>query len=88
MSTTAEHHRTAPQPDALDTTVVTSWKAPIAFAVFTLVALALAVFAPREGVTKFRLSSPTDAVQLPEITVPTMPALWTVVVMTGGPPGP
>ncbi|KQZ08763.1 ABC transporter permease [Agromyces sp. Root1464] len=81
MSTTAEHHRTAPQPDALDTTVVTSWKAPIAFAVFTLVALALAVFAPREGVTKFRLSSPTDAVQLPEITVPTMPALWTVVVL-------
>lgn len=81
MSTTAEHHRTAPQPEALDTTVVTSWKAPIAFAVFTLVALALAVFAPREGVTKFRLSSPTDAVQLPEITVPTMPALWTVVVL-------
>ncbi|RXZ51057.1 ABC transporter permease [Agromyces fucosus] len=81
MSTTAEHHRTAPQPDALDTTVVTSWKAPIAFAVFTLLALALAVFAPREGVTKFRLSSPTDAVQLPEITVPTMPALWTVVVL-------
>ena len=81
MSTTAEHHRTAPQPEALDTTVVTSWKAPIAFAVFTLAALALAVFAPREGVTKFRLSSPTDAVQLPEIAVPTMPALWTVVVL-------
>ncbi|MFC9561179.1 ABC transporter permease [Agromyces sp. NPDC056965] len=81
MSTTAEHHRTAPQPEALDTTVVTSWKAPIAFAVFTLAALALAVFAPREGVTKFRLSSPTDAVQLPEVTVPTMPALWTVVVL-------
>ncbi|MFB6609626.1 ABC transporter permease [Agromyces sp. NPDC056379] len=81
MSTTAEHHRTAPRPEALDTTVVTSWKAPIAFAVFTLAALALAVFAPREGVTKFRLSSPTDAVQLPEVTVPTMPALWTVVVL-------
>jgi len=81
MSTTAEHHRTAPQPEALATTVVTSWKAPIAFAVFTLAALALAVFAPREGVTKFRLSSPTDAVQLPEVTVPTMPALWTVVVL-------
>ncbi|KRC60507.1 ABC transporter permease [Agromyces sp. Root81] len=81
MSTTAEHHRTAPQPEALATTVVTSWKAPIAFAVFTLAELALAVFAPREGVTKFRLSSPTDAVQLPEVTVPTMPALWTVVVL-------
>ncbi|AWB95945.1 ABC transporter permease [Agromyces badenianii] len=81
MSTTAEHHRTAPQPEALATTVVTSWKAPIAFAVFTLAALALAVFAPREGVTKFRLSAPTDAVQLPEVTVPSMPALWTVVVL-------
>lgn len=81
MSTTAEHHRTAPQPEALDTTVVTSWKAPIAFAVFTLAALALAVFAPRDGVTKFRLSSPSDAVQLPEISVPSMPALWVVVVL-------
>lgn len=83
MSRTVEHHTVAPQPEALDTTVVTSWKAPIAFAIFTLVALALAVFAPREGDTTFRLSSPTDVVQLPEVTVPAMPALWITIVLLG-----
>nr|WP_156999557.1 ABC transporter permease [Agromyces terreus] len=66
----------------LDTTVVTSWKAPIAFAVFTLVALALAVFAPRHGDTTYRLNaSERDAIQVPDLVVPAMPALWTVVVL-------
>ncbi len=81
MSKIVDHQRVAPQPESLDTTVVTSWKAPIAFGIFTLLALALAVFAPRPGETTYRLSSPTDAIQLPELTVPTMPALWTVVVL-------
>lgn len=81
MSRTVEHHRVAPQPDALDTTVVTSWKAPIAFAIFTLLALALAVFAPRPGETTYRWSPETDAIQVPDLTVPAMQALWAVVAL-------
>ncbi|GAA1749821.1 ABC transporter permease [Agromyces humatus] len=81
MSRTVEHHRVAPQPDALATTVVTSWKAPIAFAIFTLIALALAVFAPRPGETTYRWSRETDAIQVPDLTVPAMQALWAVVAL-------
>ena len=81
MSTTADDRSLAAQPQALDTTVVTSWKAPIALGVFTLLLLALAVFAPRPGDTTYRLSLPNDVIQLPELVVPTMPALWTVVVL-------
>ena len=81
MSTAVQHPAPAPQVVALDTTVVTSWKAPIAFAIFTLLALALAVFAPRDGNTTFRLSTPADAIQLPEITVPSLPALWITIVL-------
>ena len=71
----------APTTATLDTTVVTSWKAPVAFGIFTLIALALAVFAPRPGDTTYRLSLPNDVIQLPELTVPAMPALWTVIVL-------
>ena len=71
----------APQVQALDTTVVTSWKGPIAFAIFTVIALALAVFAPRDGETTFRLSTPTDVIQLPEISVPALPTLWVVILL-------
>ncbi|MEV1129920.1 ABC transporter permease [Agromyces sp. NPDC049794] len=81
MSTTADDRSLAPQPQALDTTVVTSWKAPIALGIFTLLLLALAVFAPRPGDTTYRLSLPNDVIQLPELVVPTMPALWIVVVL-------
>lgn len=82
MTTVTEHHQVSPQPDALATTVVTSWKAPIAFAVFTLAALALAVFAPREGDTTYRLNaSDKDAIIIANISVPAMPALWVVVVL-------
>ncbi|MDF2573451.1 MAG: transporter permease [Agromyces sp.] len=81
MSTTADDRSLAAQPQALDTTVVTSWKAPIALGVFTILLLALAVFAPRSGDTTYRLSLPNDVIQLPELVVPTMPALWTVVVL-------
>ncbi len=81
VSTAVQQPAPAPQVQALDTTVVTSWKAPIAFAIFTLLALALAVFAPQDGDTTFRLSTQSDFIQLPEITVPTMPALWITIVL-------
>lgn len=65
----------------LPTTVVTSWKAPIAFAAFALGALALAVFAPREGETTFRLSTQSDIVQLPELSAPSLATLWVIVAL-------
>ncbi len=39
------------------------------------------MFAPREGDTTFRLSAPSDLIQLPEIAVPAMPALWVTIVL-------
>jgi len=81
-TTVTEHHTVAPQPEALAKTVVVSWKAPIAYGVFTLVMLAFALFAPREGNTNYRLiASDKDAIKVADISVPAMPALWTVVVL-------
>lgn len=59
-------------PDAaalLETTFVRSWKAPIAFGVFTLLALILFVVFGRTGESSFRLSTDSDLIQLPLVTV-------------------
>jgi ABC-type uncharacterized transport system permease subunit len=81
VTQTLQQPAPADQPVVLATTVITSWKAPIAFGIFTLILLALAVFAPRPGETTYRLSVPRDVIQLPELTVPVMPAMWTIVVL-------
>lgn len=81
MSQTVQQPAPASQSLQLATTVVTSWKAPIAFAIFTALALALAVFAPRDGDTTFRLSTGAQAIQIPEITVPSLTTLWVIVVL-------
>ncbi|MDQ0574651.1 ABC transporter permease [Agromyces albus] len=81
MSQTVQQPAPASEVVILPTTVVTSWKAPIAFAAFTLGALALAVFAPREGVTTFRLSTPSDVIQLPELSAPSLATLWVIVAL-------
>ena len=81
MSQTVQQPAPASEVVILPTTVVTSWKAPIAFAVFTLAALALAVFAPREGVTTFRLSTQSDVIQLPELSAPSLATLWVIVAL-------
>ena len=49
---------------------VRSWKAPIALAVFTVLYALLILAVPRVGVTTFRISTQSDALQLPEIVVP------------------
>ncbi|RXZ72104.1 ABC transporter permease [Agromyces albus] len=81
MSQTVQQPAPASEVVILPTTVVTSWKAPIAFAAFTLGALALAVFVPREGVTTFRLSTPSDVIQLPELSAPSLATLWVIVAL-------
>lgn len=60
---------------------IRSWKVPIALTVFTALFAILLLAAPREGVTTFRLSTPTDAIQLPEIAVPVMATAWVCVVL-------
>jgi general nucleoside transport system permease protein len=51
--------------------VFKSWKAPIAFAVFALVAVLLFWTFGRDGVSTFELSSPGDFVELPDLQLPT-----------------
>jgi general nucleoside transport system permease protein len=80
MTTTIRQEGLGPTSGGLDTTVVTSWKAPIALGVFTIVGLLLAVFG-RAGDTVFRLSTRSDVIQLPPVTVPSILTVWIVVVL-------
>lgn len=50
--------------------VMRSWKAPIAFGVFTVVAFVLFVVLRRGGETRFGFSERHDFVKLPDVTVP------------------
>lgn len=81
MTQTVQQPGPASEVVILPTTVVTSWKAPIAFAAFALAALALAVFAPRDGATTFRLSTASDVIQLPELSAPSLSTLWVIVAL-------
>jgi ABC-type uncharacterized transport system permease subunit len=56
---------------SLETTVVKSWKSPIAFAIFSIVAIVMFVFFGRDGVSGFGLSTDSDLIQLPAISAPT-----------------
>ena len=59
-----------------ETTIVRSWKAPIAMAIFAVLYVILLLAAPRTGSTTFRLSTDSDAIQLPDLVVPVMPTAW------------
>ncbi len=47
-----------------------SWKLPIIFVAFALIALVLFVFFPREGVSTFRIATPEDFFEIPSIEFP------------------
>ena len=47
-----------------------SYKAPVAFAVFTVIAIVLFVLNPREGSSTFRLATATDFFALPDAVLP------------------
>ena len=55
----------------LQTTVVKSWKTPIALGFFSIVSLILFGIVGRDGVSSFRLSTDTDFFQLPVLQAPT-----------------
>lgn len=56
-------------------------KAPIALDVFALVALVLAFLAPRAGESTFALSTSSDAIQLPAVTVTASTAVAAIAVV-------
>jgi ABC-type uncharacterized transport system permease subunit len=60
----------APTP-GLAVTRTRSWKAPIALAAFTVLAILLFLVAGRTGHSTFRLSTSTDFVKLPNAVLPT-----------------
>lgn len=67
---------------APSTIVVRSWKAPIAFAVFSLLGAVLFIGLARGGETTFRLSNDGDAIVLPSIVLPAdATGIVTVVLM-------
>ena len=64
---------------ALGQAVVRSWKTPIAFGVFVLVAVVLFIAFGRDGDSTFRLSTDSDFLQLPSLALPTR---GTAIVLT------
>jgi len=69
MTAPAQHHAVAPQPDPPATTVVVSWKAPIAYAVITVIAALLFLAFGNNAEAVFRIATPGSALELPEIAV-------------------
>ena len=74
---------TAPASPVADrpVTAVRSWKAPIAFGVFTLLALVLLGVFHRSGTATFRLASTGDFFQLPEVPLPVAATGVVVIVL-------
>ncbi|WP_375163421.1 ABC transporter permease [Herbiconiux oxytropis] len=64
-------HNNPDSTSGLTTIVIKSWKAPIVFAVFTVIAILLFVVFGRDGSSTFRLSTDSDLIQLPEVVLPT-----------------
>lgn len=72
--------RSASAPIVLDKTIVKSWKSPIAFGIFAILALvAFGVFG-RPGTSQFRLSTTADLIQLPEVSLPTQATGWVLAI--------
>jgi len=76
-----QHQAVAPQEPALATTVVVSWKAPIAFGIVTVLAALLFLLAPHGGEATFRISAAGDAVQLPEIVLDATVTTWVCMAL-------
>ncbi|WES66246.1 ABC transporter permease [Microbacter sp. GSS18] len=68
-------------PESPETSVARSWKAPIALTVFTALYILLITAAPRSGSTGFRLSSGSDAIQIPTIVVPVVGTTVVVAIL-------
>lgn len=85
-SAAAQDTSQAVRPQAAEPTrdVVRHWTAPIAFAVFTLVAALMALSGHSGDAATFRISNPNDAVVIPEIVASTVPVGWVLTVLLAG----
>lgn len=72
-------------PIELERAVIRSWKTPVIFSVFALLALVLFVAFGRDGTTRFNLSTAQDVLQLPVASLPTRATgvVVTVLVVLG-----
>ena len=68
----------------LEKAEIRSWKAPIALAVFVLIAAVVFIVFGRDGESTFVLSRRVDAIQLPDIVLPTRAACAAIVVLLAG----
>jgi general nucleoside transport system permease protein len=67
MTAPSQHHAAASPAGAPATAVVVSWKAPIVYAVVTVIAAILFIGVGNHSEAVFRLSRPDSAIQVPEI---------------------
>jgi ABC-type uncharacterized transport system permease subunit len=67
-------------PDAPVTTIVDK-KAPVIFGIFTIGLALIVGLSDTTGDTTFRLATKSDFAELPEITVPSVPSAWVMVVV-------
>lgn len=64
----------APVSASLEAAAVKHWKAPIAFAVFSVIAVVVFVGFRREGTSEFRFATGSDFFQIPPLVVGSTPA--------------
>ncbi|GAA1059491.1 ABC transporter permease [Agromyces bracchium] len=82
MTAPSQHHATAtPTEQALDSTTVLSWKAPISFAVITALLAVLFLTTRHSGDATFRLSAGNDLIQIPEVTLNGPVTTWTCIAL-------
>ena len=81
MSTTVPTEPVPGVTDEAHVLKVVSPKTPVILAVLTLALAAAVGFGGQDGDTTFRLATRNDAFELPEITVPSSPTAWVMVLV-------
>jgi hypothetical protein len=56
-------------------------KMPITLAIATVLLALLFLLVPRDGVSTFRLGDPGSSIALPNVSVPTAPTCWILIVL-------
>lgn len=77
--TTSETLR--PQAQTPEQDVVRHWNTPIVFAIFTLISLLLFTLNASGKSATFRISTPNDAVHIPDLVAPTVPVGWVITLL-------